>query len=94
MHFRILPGVGHVARSSRGNVIDKIKVVARCRPKDQPGLLKPSHVTPMNFTGRFMKGWLYVTGPSTKQVAGLRTWIARGETALHAPTRKPTGGTR
>ena len=25
---------------------------------------------------------------------GLRTWIARGETALRAPTRKPGGGTR
>ena len=26
--------------------------------------------------------------------SGLRTWIARGETALRAPTRKPGGGTR
>ena len=60
----------------------------------QPGLLKPPHVTLMNFTGRVMKGWLYVTGPSTKKGAGLRTWIARGETALRAPTRKPGGGTR
>ena len=47
-----------------------------------------------HFTGRVMKGWLYVTGPSTKKVAGLGTWIARGETALRAPTRKPGGGTR
>jgi len=38
--------------------------------------------------------WLYVTGPFTKKVAGLRTWIAREETALRAPTRKPGGGTR
>jgi hypothetical protein len=70
------------------------KVVAHCRPEDQPGLLKPPHVTPMNFTGQVMKGWVYVTGPSTKKVAGLRTWIAQGETALRAPTRKPGGGTR
>jgi hypothetical protein len=41
-----------------------------------------------------MKRWLYVTGPSTKKVAGLRKSIARGETALRAPTRKPGGGTR
>ncbi len=59
------------------NVLDKSKVVARCRPEDQPGLLKPPHVSPMNFTGRVMKGWLYVTGPSTKKVAGLRTSISR-----------------
>jgi hypothetical protein len=45
---------------------------------------------------KVMKGRLYGTGPSTKKVAvaGLRTWIARGETALRAPTRKPGGGTR
>ena len=28
------------------------------------------------------------------KVAGLRTWIARGETALRATTLKPGGGTR
>ena len=70
------------------------KVVARCRPEDQPGLLKPPHVTPMNLAGRVRKGWLYVTGPSTKKIAGLRAWIARGETAVRAPTRRAGGGTR
>jgi len=43
---------------------------------------------------KVMKGWLYVMGPSTKKVAGLRTWIARRESALRAPARKPGGGTR
>ncbi len=43
---------------------------------------------------KIMKGWLDVTGPSTKKIAGLRTWIARGETALRAPTRKLRGSTR
>ena len=28
-------------KAEGGNVLDKIKVVARCRPEDQPGLLKP-----------------------------------------------------
>jgi hypothetical protein len=76
------------------NVLDKVKVVARCRPEVQRGLLRPPHVTPMNATGRVMKGQLYVTGPSTKKVAGLRTWIVREETARRAPTRKPGRGTR
>jgi hypothetical protein len=70
------------------------KVVARCRPEDQPGLLQPPHVTPMNFTGRVLRGWLYVTGPSTEKVAGLRTWIARAEAAQRAPQRKPERGAR
>ena len=53
----------------------------------------PKAVAP-SFNGRVMKGWLYVMGESTKKGARLRTWIARGETALRAPTRKPRGGTR
>jgi hypothetical protein len=40
------------------------------------------------------KFWLYVTGTTAEKVAGLRTWIARGETALRAPTRRPGGTTR
>ena len=60
------------------------KVVARCRPEDQARVLKPPYVRPMDFTGRPMKGWLYVTGPSVKTVAGLRRWIASGERALAA----------
>ena len=60
------------------------KVVVRCRTEDQPKLLKPPHVRPMDFTGKPMKGWLYVTGPSIASAAGLKKWIARGEAALAA----------
>jgi DoxX-like family len=45
---------------------------------------------PMNFTDRVGKGWLFVTGPSTKKVAVSRTYLARGETALRADAE--TGG--
>ena len=58
----------------------------------------PRRVTPdsvLTFIGcyRFACGWVscevsMVTRPR------LRTWIARGKTALRAPARKPEGGTR
>ena len=60
------------------------KVVARCRPADQPKLLRPPHIRPMNFTGKVMKGWLYVTGPSISSPTGIRRWIASGERAMAA----------
>jgi hypothetical protein len=60
------------------------KVVARCRPEDQPRLLKSPHVKPMDFTGRPMKGWLFVTGPASPAL--LRKWIASGEAAMRGGT--------
>jgi len=76
---------GGLAFLARGKMLIGVlggKVVARCRPEDQPKLLRPPHVKPMDFTGRPMKGWLYVTGPSVASPAGLRKWIATGEEAL------------
>ncbi len=76
---------GGIAFLLRGKMLIGVlgeKVVARCRPVDQAKLLKPPHVQPMDFTGRPMQGWLYVTGPSVKTPAGLRRWIAVGESTL------------
>ncbi len=51
-------------------------LVARVDPKDAPALLKKPGVRPMDFTGRPMKGFLYV---SQKQLGGakLGAWLKR-----------------
>jgi hypothetical protein len=41
----------------------------------------------MDFTGRPMKGWLFVTGPASPAL--LRKWIASGEAAMRGGT--PSG---
>ena len=81
---RMFGGIAFLLRGKMLIGVLQEKVVARCLPTDQPGLLKPPHVRPMDFTGKTMKGWLYITGPSIATPASLRRWIARGEFALAA----------
>lgn len=64
------------------------KVLARVRDEDHDAILKPPHVKPMDYKGRKMRGWLFVTGPSIAGAAGLRKWIAGGEAALAAAGKK------
>lgn len=48
-------------------------------PKDQheEALRKP-HVRPMDFTGRSLKGFVYVSAAGTRSTAELRRWVALG----------------
>lgn len=49
-------------------------------PKDayESALAEP-HVRPMDFTGRPMKGFVYVARTALRTPASLRTWLSRGE---------------
>jgi TfoX-like protein len=38
-----------------------------------------SGVRPMDFTGRPMRGWLYVAPEAVAEDAGLETWVGRAE---------------
>ena len=37
------------------------------------------HIRPMDFTGKPLRGFVYVSPPAFRGAAGLRTWLARGE---------------
>lgn len=39
--------------------------------------LNHPHVRPMDFTGRPMKGWVYVAQPAIADDDGLRAWVGR-----------------
>ena len=55
----------------------KSKLVARVDPKESAGLLKRAHVRPMDFTGRPMKGFLYVGQDALKSSSELNQWLKR-----------------
>ena len=55
----------------------KDNFVARVDPNDSPAFLKESHVRPMDFTGRPMKGFLYVNQKALKSARELDRWIKR-----------------
>lgn len=56
-------------------------LVARVTPEVHVVALTEPHVRAMDFTGRPMKGFLFVAPPGYKSPAALRRWIRRGAEA-------------
>lgn len=52
-------------------------LVVRVNPDESDTLLKKPHVRPMDFTGRPMKGFLYVSSGGYKTDKQLSAWIER-----------------
>ena len=52
-------------------------LVVRVNPKESDMLLKKPHVRPMDFTGRPMKGFLYVSKDGYKTEKQLSAWVER-----------------
>lgn len=52
-------------------------LVARVNPDESDALLKQRCVRPMDFTGRPMKGFLYIGPRGYKTVAQLNGWVNR-----------------
>lgn len=70
-------------------------LVVRVGPKDHDAALEDAHTRPMDFTGRPMRGYVYVSPAGTKDAARLQKWIARGLDCVAKPvtvkntTRRP-----
>lgn len=83
---------GGVAFMLRGHMCCGIlgsTLMVRLRPDEARDLLSPPHVRPMDFTGRPMRGFLYVDGPAIAKPAGLKTWVDRAVNhAAGLPARK------
>jgi len=56
----------------------KNDLVVRAHPNESDTLLKKPHVRLMDFTGRPMKGFLYVGPGGYKTDRNLREWVERG----------------
>ena len=57
--------------------------------------LSRPHARIMDFTGRPMKGWIFVKPAGVSSDARLREWVKWGvEVALAAPAKKKRGGSR
>jgi TfoX/Sxy family transcriptional regulator of competence genes len=72
---------GGLAYMSQGKMfagILKDNLVVRVGPEANDQALKEPHTKPMDFTGRPMKGYIYVGPDGTKSAAQLRTWLTRG----------------
>lgn len=74
---------GGLAYMSQGKMFAGIlnsDLVVRVGPDANDNALKEPHTRPMNFTGRPMKGYIYVSPDGVKTPAQLRKWLIRGLT--------------
>jgi TfoX/Sxy family transcriptional regulator of competence genes len=51
-------------------------------------VLRRRHVRPMDFTGRLMRGFVYMS-PGFRTAASLRAWLAHGERVASQKAAKP-----
>ena len=60
-------------------------------PDDEiDAVLRGRYVRPMDFTGRPLKGFVYVSPPGFRTAAALRTWLSRGERVAAEKSTGPT----
>lgn len=72
---------GGLAYMSQGKMFAGIlngDLVVRVGPEANDKTLKEPHTRPMDFTGRPMKGYIYLDPGGTKTAAQLRAWLTRG----------------
>jgi TfoX/Sxy family transcriptional regulator of competence genes len=72
---------GGIAFMVGGNMavgIVKEDLMVRVAPEAHLALLSEPHARPMDFTGRPMKGWLFVSPEGVESDADLNRWIERG----------------
>jgi hypothetical protein len=66
-------------------------LMVRLDPDMADLLAEEPHVRPMDFTGRPMRGFLYVDPEGIDTAKALRTWVARTVDFAEAAPRKPSG---
>jgi TfoX/Sxy family transcriptional regulator of competence genes len=73
---------GGLAYMSQGKMFAGIlnkDLVVRVGPEANDAALKELHTRPMDFTGKPMKGYIYVSPDGVKTPTQLRKWLMRGQ---------------
>src|SRR5262245_11768713 len=76
---RMFGGIAFMVRGHMRCGIVASTLMVRLAPADADGLLSEPHVRPMDFTGRPMRGFLYVDPDGLKTAVMLRQWVERAE---------------
>lgn len=71
--------------------VDKDHLMVRVGPERYTEALAQPHARPMDFTGRPLRGFVFVDPPGFKTDNRLREWVMRGvDFAASLPAKKPT----
>jgi hypothetical protein len=74
---RMFGGVAFMLRGHMCCGILGTTLMVRLAPGEAQALLAPPHVRPMDFTGRPMRGFLYVDAPAIRSGPALKKWVDR-----------------
>lgn len=84
---RMFGGVAFMLRGHMCCGILGTTLMVRLAPDQAQALLAPPHVRPMDFTGRPLRGFLYVDAPALRTGAQLKKWVDRA--VAHATSLPP-----
>jgi len=65
-------------------------LMVRIPDDESDAVMRGRHVRPMDFTGKPLRGFVYVSPPGFRTAAALRTWLSRGERAADEKAMGPT----
>mmetsp|Transcript_13342 Transcript_13342/g.21859 ORF Transcript_13342/g.21859 Transcript_13342/m.21859 type:complete len:188 (-) Transcript_13342:828-1391(-) len=68
------------------------KLMCRCDKTKQGEYLELPHVTPMDFTGRALSGFLYINEEGISSKADLEKWVTVGEEFATSDTKQAPAG--
>jgi len=75
---RMFGGIAFMIRGHMSIGIVKDDLMVRVGPEAHDNLVRRPHARPMDFTGRPMKGFLYVASPGLEADADLERWVGHG----------------
>ena len=75
---KMFGGLAYLSNGKMFAGILKSDLVVRVGPEANDQALKEPHTRPMDFTGKPMKGYIYVSPDGTKTSAQLRKWLTMG----------------
>ncbi len=85
---RMFGGVAFMVRGHMSCGIVGSSLMVRVDPEKAGRFLREAAVRPMDFTGRPMRGFLFVDPPGIASSASLRKWIGRATAHAEAKPRK------
>ena len=77
---KMFGGLAYLSNGKMFAGILKSELMVRVGPEGNDAALKEPHTRPMDFTGKPMKGYIFVNPAGTKTTAQLRKWLTRGQT--------------
>jgi len=75
---KMFGGIAFMIRGHMSVGIVKDDLMVRVGPESYEDLLRQRHARPMDFTGRPMKGFVYVASPGLETDVELERWVGHG----------------